>query len=161
MALATSTIIAGIGLAVGIASAGVSAYGTMQASEASQDAENLREKQMNLEATRKRREIIRQMILNQAIGKSNAANAGVSVTGDSSVAGAVAQQTNTAAQNTLAVNQSQTIGQGIFDANSRVAGAQAVSAWGQAGQNIGSSIIQNSKTISRVGASYGLWENGY
>lgn len=153
---AVTTVIAAIGLGVAAVGAGVQAYGTMQQSEASQKAEKLRNRQMNLDAQRKRREAIRQMILNQAQAKSNAAVQGVAQ-GDSAVQGAIGQQANSAAQNTTAINQSQQIGQGIFNANKDYAGGQVTSAWGQNITSVGASMMGNSETISRVGATSGLW----
>jgi hypothetical protein len=155
---AISTIIAGIGLGIAAAGAGIQAYGTMQQSEASQKAERLRNRQMNLEATRRRRQIIREMIINQAQGRANAANQGATG-GDSAVLGAQAQQTNSAAQNTLATNQSQQIGQGIFNANAQYAQGQVTSSWGGNISSVGGSIMKNAGTIARVGATEGLWSS--
>lgn len=160
MALATSTIIAGIGLAVAAAGAATTAIGTQQQAKATEKAEDLRQQQMNLDAQRKRRNIIREMIIQQAVGRSNAAVQGVSG-GDSAVIGGQQQAVTTAGQNTLAVNQGQAIGSGIFQANKDLAAGQVTSAWGNAAQNVGGQIVQNSTTISRVGASAGLWEDGY
>lgn len=158
MALATTTIIAGIGLAVAAAGAGVSAYGTMQQAKASEKAEDLREKQMNLEATRRRRQIVREMIINQAAGRANAAIQGASGgMQDSAVAGAFAQQTGSAGRNVLATNQSQEIGAGIFSANRQLAQGQVTSSWGNNISSVGGAIMSNADTIARVGAKEGLW----
>lgn len=155
---AVSTIIAGIGLAIGAGGAFLNFQADKKAAKESKKAEKLREQQMNLDAMRKRREVIRQMIVAKATGASNAAVQGVSG-GDSAVVGGQAQAVATAARNTSAINQSQSIGQGIFDANAGIAAAQRTGAWGQAFQSVGGGLIENSETISRVGATAGLWKS--
>ena len=160
MAIATSTVIAAVGLAVAAAGAGVSYYGTQQQAKASEKAEELRKKQVNLESYRRRRQILREMIVNQATARSNAAVQGVAG-GDSAIQGAQAQQTSSAAMNINAVNQSQSISSGIFDANKAYAAGQVTSAWGGNIQSVGGAMFQNSEKIARVGASAGLWKDGY
>jgi hypothetical protein len=153
---AISTIIAGVGLGIAAAGAGVQAYGTFQAAAASRRAEDLRKKQMNLDAGRKRREVIRQMQIAQAGARSNAATQGASQ-GDSAVQGALSQQANTAGQNLSNIHQSQQIGSNIFSANADYAQGQATASWGSAFQSVGMGLAQNSGMISRVGSSAGLW----
>ena len=98
MALATSTIIAGIGLAAAAAGTAVQYAGQVKAQEASEKQEDLRQQQMQLTAKRQRRQAVREMLINQALAKSNAAVQGVQQ-GDTSVQGAQAQQFNSAGQN--------------------------------------------------------------
>lgn len=152
-----STIIAGIGLALGAVGLGFQFFNAKKQAKASEKAEKLREQQMKLDAMRRRREIIRQMILTNSQAKSNAATQGVSQS-DSAVQGAIGQQVNTAAQNITSVNQGEAIGQGIFQANAQYAQAGVGMAWGQSFSNVGSGLVENSQMISRVGSSAGLWK---
>ncbi len=151
------TIIAGIGLATAAIGSAVQYEGTVQQSEASQKAERLRQQQMNLDAYRKRREVVRQMILAQATGKANAASQGASVTGDSAVIGGSQQAASTSGVNQTDIAQSQGIGNKLFQANADFAAGQITSSWGSNIQQAGGGIMQNSDVISRVGASAGLW----
>lgn len=153
-----STIIAGIGL--GIAAIGaVNQYDAAKdAAKASEKAEKLRKRQMNLDAARRRRQVIREMLIARATSRANAAGQGVQG-GDSAVIGGMQQATASAGMNTLAINQSQSIGQGIFSANADYAAAQGRQATGEAISGFGMSVAKNSATIARVGAAEGLWES--
>lgn len=160
MALATSTVIAGIGLAIAAGGAGLQYEGQQRAEDASEKAEDLRKQQMNLTAQRQRRNAVREMIINQAVAKSNAATQGVAQ-GDSAVLGAQSQQFNSAAQNVVASTQAEGIGSGIFSANKDYARGMGLANTGQQIAGFGNQVMSNSTTISRVGASSGLWEDGY
>lgn len=156
MPVATSTVIAGIGLAIGAFGAYKQYTAQQDAAKASKKAEKLRETQMNLDAQRRRREVIRKMIAERAASRANAAAQGASGS-DSSVIGGQAQAVNTGAYNVNAINQSQEVGQGIFAANAQYADAYARAGFGEAISGFGGKIFDNSEMISRVGASSGLW----
>lgn len=160
MALATSTIIAGIGLALGAVGTGVQYAGQQKAEAQSEKQEELRKQQMNLTAKRQRRQAIRELIISQSVAKSNAAVQGVQQS-DTSVVGAQAQQFNSAGQNVVASNQAQAIGNRLFDSNAAEARALGQANLGQNIAGFGGQVMQNSTTISRVGATAGLWENPY
>ncbi len=156
--LATTTIIAGIGLGIAAAGAGVQYTGQVKAEKAADKSEQLREQQMNLDAQRKRRQAIREMIINRSIAVSNGVNQGAS-TNDSSIIGSQSQQTNSAAQNLVATTQSQGIGHGLFKANAEYAAGQGVANLGGNISGFGGQVVQNSEMISRVGAKSGLWKS--
>ncbi len=142
------TIIALIGLATAAVGTGVQAYGSMQAAEASADAEKLRKKQMGLDAMRKRREIIRQTQVAQATALSNATAQGAQE--GSGLQGGYAQIAGQGARDTAGVNQAQEIGQGIFDANARAATASGVAAMGGGVKDVGMTIAGNNDKIGRI-----------
>lgn len=161
---AITTIVAGVALAATAAGA----YKQYQASKAAQRAqeqqiaaqqraERLRERQMELDAARKRREVIRNMVLARSTALSNITAAGVN-TGSSALAGAEAGIMGQGGGQIQAVNQNQLIGAGMFDANAdRAAGeiaegrARGDAAFGQVLTSIGGSLLTNMGAIERVG----------
>ena len=160
-----SAVIAAVGLAT-------SAYGvTKQQSAqkeqaraqqegiaAQQRAENSRRQAMELDAMRRRREIVRQGIKARSMALSTATAQGAA--GGSGLQGGLAGiegQTNT---NLLGVNQNQAIGADIFSANQEKFGADSrgVAAASRAAtygaiSTLGQSILKNTGTIDRVGSS--------
>lgn len=160
MALATATIIAGIGLAIGAFGAYKQYEGQKDAEKEQKKQEKLRQQQMNLDAMRRRRQVLRQMALARAQSRANAAGQGVQG-GDSAVLGGQYQAVATAAGNLQGINQSQEIGAGLFQSNSALASAQGTAALGQQIGGFGMQVAQNSQTIARVGATQGLWKESY
>jgi len=164
MALATSTIIAAIGVAAGIAGTAVSYAGQQQAASAQkkvlasqQAAEASRQTQMNLDATRKKREILRQAQIARAAAVSTANAQGA---GDTSALegaqGAIAGQSGV---NLTGVAQNQELGNNIFAANAQTgaariqeAGAGALSAAGSGISSLGGALVKYSGTIAKIGA---------
>lgn len=139
--------------AVGVGLAGYGAYqqfqGQKAATAASVNAENLRKKQMNLEAERQRRQAIREGVVSRGQAVNNAANQGAEQS--SALQGGVAQTTAQAATNITSINQSETIGNAIFDANADLAKAQGQIAMGQSFGDAGNKILNNIPAITRVG----------
>lgn len=158
--LATSTIIAAVGLAIGAAGAVTNYIGAQQAASAQQKQEKLRKQQMNLDVMRRRRELIRQMLIQRALGISNATNQGA-VASDSAVQGGIAQATQTANVGSMDLNQNAQLGTQMFQANAQEASGRGIAAMGTAMGSWGSGLVQNSTTISRVGQSFGLWQSSY
>jgi len=101
--------------------------------------EELRKQQMNLESGRQRMQAIRQMMLARATAQVNAVAGGVD-SGSSGVQGGLNQITGQSASNITGINQAQSIGAGIFDANKRIAEAGGLAAFGQGLTSLGSSI---------------------
>ncbi len=145
---AISTIIAGVGLAIGAAGTVASVAGANAAADASKRAEALREKQMNLESARQRRAVIRNMLKARATSLVNATIQGAA--GGSALPGAYGQINQQAGENTLGINQGQEIGAGVFSANRDSAGASSLVAFGGGLSSLGGSLIDNSATIGRV-----------
>lgn len=148
MAIASS-IILGLSLAAAAIGTGVSVYGSVQANNASKRAEKLREKQMNLEATRRQREIIRQrQVANSqalAVATAQGAAQGTGLQGGyGAVAGATGRQAVSTSQNTQ-------IGSGIFQANAAADNAQSISAAGGGLSSLGQGVLNNYGVLQRVG----------
>lgn len=169
MAALTATTIAAIGLAVSAVGVGTSVYGAVTQANAQKKAaqeqkkqEELRKQQMNLEAMRRKREIIRQSQIASARSTATAAAQGGSES--SGLAGALSTISTQAGGATLATSQNQELGNEMFASNARLAGYMGDAAQGGSiagiGNGIGSlggAIMNQSRTIARIGSSYGLW----
>lgn len=166
---AIATTIAAIGLAVSAVGVGTSVYGSVtqgqaqkKASEEQKKQEELRKQQMNLEAMRRKRDIIRQSQIASARSTATAqAQGGAESSG---LSGALSTISTQAGGASLATSQNQELGNAMFDSNARLAGYMGAAAQGgsiaSAGSGIGSlggALINQSRTISRVGSSWGLW----
>jgi hypothetical protein len=145
--------------AIAIGSAAVGGFlqykGQKQMIQAQQRAERLRERQMNLQAMRERREVVRNSILARATALATTSAQGASAPGSSALGGAYGQIGGDRGRQTLAINQNQEIGQGIFKANRQYfSGTQtqgmgsAVSGFGQAvSSSINNSSFANKKIM--------------
>jgi hypothetical protein len=141
-----------------------------QARAAQQKAEDLRQKQMRLDAMRARRaafrenQVARSTALSRGVGAGLGGMSGLQSSSTQGAFSQIATQTN----NTLgAVNQNQSIGQGIFDANAEASafGSQAnffgseAQRYGnkideaKSQQALGKSIFESSQTFANVGTS--------
>jgi len=163
MALATSTIIAAIGVAAGVAGSAVSYVGQREAASAQKKvlaaqnvAEATRKQQMDLDATRKKREIIRQAQVARAAAVSTANAQGAGDT--SALEGAQGAIVGQSGVNLTGVAQNQELGGRIFDANAAVgvgrmqeASAGALSAAGGGISSLGGALVKNSGTIAKIG----------
>lgn len=169
MAAFTATTIAAIGLAVSAVGVGTSVYGAVQQgnaqkkmAEEQKKQEAIRKQQMNLEAMRRKREIIRQSQMAQA---KSLATAGAQGGAESSgFAGALGTISGGAGNASLATSQNEELGNSMFASNARMAGlmgdaAQSgtISSAGSGLGSLGGALINQSKTISRVGSAWGLW----
>jgi len=85
--------------------------------QAQKKAERLRERQMNLQAMRERREVVRQSILARSTALATTTAQGAAGQGGSALGGAYGQIGGEAGRQRVAINQNQEIGQGIFRAN--------------------------------------------
>jgi len=160
---AVSTIIAAIGIAASVAGTAVAYKGQQQQAKAQkqliaaqQVAEDSRKQQMNLDATRKKREIVRQAQLARAaaVATANAQGAGDS----SALGGAIGGIEGQTGVNLAGVNQNQQLGNQIFDANAMAGRARAseadgggMVATGSGISSLGGALIKNSGTIARIG----------
>lgn len=108
--------------------------------KAQQKAEKLRERQMNLQAMRERREVIRQSILARSTALAQTTAQGAAASGSSALGGAYGQISGDKNRQIVAINQNQQIGQGIFKANRQYfAGSQQIG-MGQAVAGAGEAI---------------------
>lgn len=130
-----------------------------KASAESRKAEELRRLQMRLDASRTRRDIIRQRTLYSSVAKTRAANQGAS--DSSSLLGSLSQITAEGNRQTSSLNQNLQIGEGIFSAN--IATSEFLSEANQFGTKINLAeaklrTIQNkagaagAQATSRIGA---------
>lgn len=175
-----SSIIAGIGAAVGAAGAAYSATQQRKAAKqqnraaeeqatASRQAEAARKQQMDLDAVRKRRQTIREATVARAQALAAGVNQGAA--GSSGLAGGMGQVNSDANAGLSVVAQGQDIGNQLFAANSLYSEAglrgdraraqgQAAGAWGSTISSLGGAIMNNAGTISRVG-TYAFGSSGY
>src|SRR5688572_11548895 len=93
MAIATSTLIAGIGVAASVAGTATAAVGQRKQAQANEralaaqeQAEEVRNNAMQLDATRRRREVIRQANISRSMAVATGENQGAG--GDSAIMGA-------------------------------------------------------------------------
>lgn len=147
---AFSTIIAGVGIAAAVAGSAVSVNASNQATAASKRAEALRERQMQLEAARSRRQVVRNMLRARSAALVGATAQGAS--GGSGLAGGYGQIGQQSGENMTGINQGTEIGAGIFSANRDYANAQSLVSFGQGLSSLGGTLMNNSGTIGRVGS---------
>lgn len=137
-----------IGLALAAVGTATSVYGAVKSAQASEDAEEARKKQMNLDAARRRRQAIREAQIARATAISNANAQGASE--GSAVQGGLAAISGNAAESIVNTNQNVQLGNQIYDANGRRAAAEGVSAIGGGLQQAGSMIMQNASKIRKL-----------
>lgn len=145
---ALTTIIAGIGVAAGLAGTAMQVSAASQAADASKRAERLRERQMNLESNRQRLAAIRASLRARSAALTSATAQGAA--SGSGLQGGYGQIGQATGENIVGVNQAQEIGAGIFTANRDSATAQSLVAFGGGLSSLGGSLIDNSATIGRV-----------
>ena len=145
---ALAGIAGAVSAAAGVAGTVISFMGARKAAKASERAEALRERQMNLQASRDRRNTVRQAVVAraQAISNATAQNAGEG----SGLAGGLGQISAQSGSNIQGINQGQEIGQGIFRANRDIAKGQGMQSLGQAIQGFGSFFSSNFEQNQRV-----------
>jgi hypothetical protein len=126
------------GALLGVVGQAFGLIGGLKTAKAEKKAEKLRERQMNLEAARKKRENIRQAQIQRAEVASNAVSSGA---GDSSaLAGGIAGIEGAANRNNVAVEQDRQIGAGIFRQNRKAASGRGIAGIGEGISAFGSSI---------------------
>lgn len=163
-----------LAVAVGVAGLGLSAYSMVQQQSAQkkqleaqnqalafqQKAEATRKRAMDLDAARRRREMIRSAIAARAtsetVGTAQGAQFGSGLPG---AYGGISGRTGV---NTLGVNQNQELAGDIFNANAGASGAyrDAASAGSQAStwsglSSLGGMLLNNTMTIAKVGSFFG------
>lgn len=119
----------------------MSAVGSMKQAKASAKAEKLRSRMMQLEAMRKRRELIREGVVANATAKSNATAQGAGE--GSALQGGIAQITNQQNRNVLASRQDEELGKGVFKANAAYAKAGGLISIGQGLSQLSSAFSGN------------------
>jgi hypothetical protein len=166
MIAAAGLAVAGVGAVVSYSGAQANAAATKAASDASVNAQKetevLRQKQMNLDATRRKREIIRASVAARSAALAQTTASGAAGVGGSSLAGAYGSIAGRTGVNTLGVSQNQEIGNSMFDVHQRqltayqaaaasAADAQGLMALGSGLSSIGGAVLSNAGTIGKVG----------
>lgn len=146
---AVSTVIAGVGLAIGAAGTVAQVQAAGEQAEASKKAEAARQRAMNLDARRRQLATIREGIVARGTALSNASNQGSQF--GSGLAGGMAQisgQTNT---NLAGIEQNRQLGNQVFSANRQAASASSASAFGGGLASLGGTLVNNAQAIGRIG----------
>lgn len=147
MGIETAVLTAG--LAATAIGTGVQYAGQKRTTSALKRAERAREKQQGLEASRARRQAVRQSIIQRSLSLVTAANQGAAI-GSSGVQGGQAGITATAGRDIQAVNQNEQIGSDIFAANRAYYSASGVTSAGQGLTSLGGALISNIGPIERL-----------
>lgn len=149
---AISTLIGAVGL-------GLSAVGTVTqmqaakaASRAEQRAEELRQRQMELETQRQRRGVVRQALRARSAGLIAGSDQGA--LNGSGVAGALGGISSQTAGNLQGINQGYELGQGMFAANVDRAKAGEMASFGAGLGSLGGAIFSNAGTLGNIGTYF-------
>lgn len=164
-------VAAAVGLSV--IGAGISMFGASSANSAQKNiaklemqAEEQRKKAMELDASRRRMEVLRAGQQASSLAVSRAANQGAS--SSTGIFGGLAQIAGRTGFNTLGIDQNLMIGRNMFGINQKIsqqkmelADAQMWSSIGSSISGVGSSIMGNLGGISRLSGGYNAPGGGY
>lgn len=150
--------VAGAGAAISYSAAKQNAAAQGQALQAQQQATALQQQQMNLDATRRKREIIRQGVAARSAALAQTTAQGAAGAGGSALSGAYGSIAGRTGTNFEGVDQNQQIGNGIFAAHAQqlqayqaAASAQSFGALGAGLSSLGGAAISNAGTFGKVG----------
>lgn len=145
-----SGAVGALGTLAGIGGTLAQVSGANKAAKGAERAEELRKAQMDIEATRSRRQIMRQALVARSDALSNATSQGAAL--GSGLAGGLAQVNNEAGVATTASNQNQALGTQMFGINRSIARAQTQQSTGQGISSLGGALVKNQQEIGRLGA---------
>lgn len=149
MGLETAALLTAIGTATAVGGTAYSVYNGQRAAAASKEAENLRQKQLNLDSAMKRREMIRKIQLSESTAVARATSSG---TQDSSSFGGSIGSIQSRGGEDLNYNKESTdIGNNLFAANRDVTTFQSLSQAGSGVSSLGTSLLQSTGTLTRIG----------
>lgn len=137
-----------------LAGTGLQVVGAMKASSAQDRMEKLRKAQMELEANRQRRQIIRQAVVARSEALSNATAQGAQA--GSGLQGGFAQIGGESGTAVTAVEQNRQLGRPMFDANRALSRAQTIQTVGSGVSSLAGALVKNQNEIGRVGTYYGV-----
>lgn len=166
MALST---IAVVGVATAAAGTVMSYQGSQKQAEAvqqqvalEQQMEQERKKQMELDAMRRKRELIRRSVAAHSYAVAQTTAQGAGAPGSSALGGAEGGISGRTGTDELGINQNLEIGENLFGLNYNLLGTKQQYAEGQTTSSLGSglyslggTILQNAGSIYKVGASVG------
>lgn len=168
----TGVTAAGVSAAAGVAGVGVAALGMAEQAKGVREQrrgqeealalqsqiESKRQQQLNLDAMRRRREVVRQSLAARALALSTATAQGAGASGTSAIGGAYGQIQGRQGVNDNGIRQNQEIGNEIFGLNRgvlsayrTVAAGQSMSQLGAGLTSFGGAILNNAGTIGKVG----------
>lgn len=142
------TIIGVVGLGISAAGTVAGVVGQQQQAAASKRAEELRQRQMNLDAQRQKRDLIRRAAVAQATATAAAEAQGAS--GGSALQGALGEIGGSTGRAVTAVNQNQEIGNGIFDANKKYAEGGSLASLGSGISSLGGALVSNAGVFGKI-----------
>lgn len=148
---AVTTIIAGVGMAVGAAGTFMGIKAQKDQMKAQEKAEGARQKAANLDALRRKRAAIRDMQMQRSVALSNATAQGAE--GGSGLQGAMAGITGQGVNNITGIDQQNQLGNQVFAANRQASRAASRGATGEGLVSLGGALVKNAGTISSVGSS--------
>lgn len=120
----------------------------MDQAKASKKAEELRQRQMNLDAQRQKRDLMRRAAVANATATAAATAQGAE--GGSALQGALGQISGSQGRGALAVNQNQEIGNGIFQANEDYASGGALASLGGGISTLGGALVSNAGMFGKI-----------
>lgn len=145
-----SGAVGALGTLAGVGGTIAQMQGASEAAKGAERAEALRKAQMDLEATRSRRQIIRQAALARSTALSNTTSQGAAQ--GSGLQGGLGQIQNEAGGAAVASNQNQILGTEMFSANRQISRGQTTSSIGQGVSSLGGALVKNQQEIGRLGA---------
>lgn len=137
------------GLALSVIGTVFGTIGSLKQADAAKKAEKARERQLELETQRRKREAIRQAQIARGSAISNATAQGAG--NSSALQGGLAQVTNQSARNTQYVNQDLELGKDVFKANRQAADGAGMQALGSGIGSLGGMISSNLGSFTRLG----------
>ena len=157
MAALTTALLA-IGTAVSVGGAYVQQQGQEKAIEAQESQDKVRQQQMEFDAARRRREIMRQSTLARATALATTTNQGAANPGGSGLPGAQAQQSNWGYSGVQGVNVAESQGNSMFAYQAQAnAGYRQAAMGGTIGSiggglsSLGGALQATGKTFNQVG----------
>lgn len=141
-AITLATALTATAAAASAIGAGVQFYGAMEQRDISKKQEAVRQDAMQLDAQRKRREILRQTAMARSQALATATVQGAAGAGGSALPGAYGQIAGQAGNSYVGVNQAESQGNAMFALNRQAADASVITAAGQTAQSIGQGLFQ-------------------
>src|SRR5690606_31402121 len=138
----------GISAAAGVAGTVMQAVGANKMADAQERAERVRQTQMDLEAQREKRAMVRRAVITRA-QVQNAAGA-TDQPNSTGLQGGLGNITSQTGQNIQGVNTGQQLGQAMFGINRQISSGQTLASIGGAVSGIGNQIASNFETFNRV-----------
>ena len=130
---------------------GVSLYGNVQAAQASKEAEEIRNRQMQVSAQRERRLAIRNSMRQSAMSRSAGVAQGAFE--GSGVGGGLAQAVGTGAQAVGDTNANQNFGTQMFNANADMSQGRMIASIGSGISDFGKQAVRSAPAIGRIGST--------